>query len=74
MDYNNFKTFLLNQQFMISMDSVDKDFFTNKINSSKPINNMNYYIDKYKLKDENMVLINKYNFHTNNYVPNMIIL
>jgi hypothetical protein len=74
MDYNNFKTFLLNQQFMTLMDSVDKDFFTNKINNSKPINNMNYYIDKYKLKDEDMVLINKYNFYTNNYVPNMIVL
>jgi hypothetical protein len=74
MDYNTFKTFLLNQLFMISMDTDDKEFFRNKINDSKPINNMNYYIDKYKLTPENMVFINKYNFYTNNYVPSMIVL
>jgi len=74
MDYESFKTFLLRQPFILSMDPEDKAFFTNKCKNSKTIHSTMFYIKKYGLTDEAIAFLNKYNFYTQNQVPNMIIL
>ena len=73
MNYEAYKSILLNQEFINLMQIEDKEFFRNKIINMKTINNLNYYITKYNLTSNMVDLIIKYNFYTNNYTQNMII-
>ncbi len=73
MNYETYKSILLNQEFINLMQIEDKEFFKNKIINMKTINNLNYYITKYNLTNNMVDLIIMYNFYTNNYTPNMII-
>ena len=72
MEFNKFKEFLINSNFIKNMDKKDNEFFINNIN--KEFNNYNYYITKYNLTKEDTRLINIYNFYIYNFVDNMSVI
>lgn len=73
MEFNKFKEFLIQSNFIQNMDKKDNEYFINKIHNNQEFNSYNYYITKYQLTKEDTNLINLYNFHIYNYVENMIV-
>jgi len=73
MEFNKFKEFLIQSNFIQNMDKKDNEFFIEKIHNNQVFNSYNYYITKYQLSTEDTYLINLYNFHIHNYVENMIV-
>lgn len=73
MEFNKFKEFLIQSNFIQNMDKKDNGYFISKIHNNQAFNSYNYYITKYELTKEDTNLINLYNFHIYNYVENMIV-
>lgn len=62
----DYKEFLLNHPVLKRMNEQDYNFFSNGIKNNKPFFNMNYYIDKYKMTNDEFNIINKYTIAVNN--------
>jgi hypothetical protein len=66
MNFESFKDSLVDKDFIKKMDENDKLFFKRNIFYEKPFNNLNVYIDKYNLNQEEIQLLNQYNYYARN--------
>jgi hypothetical protein len=65
MDLNTIISTLKSSDFITKMNTFDNQYFLQTINNMKPFNNINYFIDTYNFSNQDIKLIEMYNFAVN---------